>query len=224
MPNPYEVLVERILLGEYSPGTSLGEQEIARDLGVSRTPVREALLRLKYEGLVRIIPRGGIFVEETTIQTIRDVTEVRLVLEECLVRLAVERCSVELVQEFSDWLDRTDQEWPGMTRREWLQRDYEFHQIMYDAADNGALAHHLKLLRRQAVLFWGQLGEKYNSLEAINLDFRTMLEGLEARDAEKCVAVIRRHVLADITRIQTFLNPQPPGMSESPLSKPNREE
>ena len=49
---PYDMLVERILFGDYTPGMNLVEQEIAKELGISRTPVREALLRLKLEGLV----------------------------------------------------------------------------------------------------------------------------------------------------------------------------
>ena len=57
------------------------EQELAAQLGVSRTPVREALLRLRLEGLVRVVPRGGIFVAEASIRQIREITEVRLVLE-----------------------------------------------------------------------------------------------------------------------------------------------
>ena len=74
-------------MGDYVPGRSLSEQEIANDLGVSRTPVREALLRLRLEGLVRIVPRGGIFVAEATLRRAREVTSLRLVLEECLAQL-----------------------------------------------------------------------------------------------------------------------------------------
>ena len=108
---PYDILVDRILSGEYTPGMNLVEQEIARELRISRTPVREALLRLKLEGLVKIIPRGGIYVEEANVQTIRDVTEVRLVLEECLLRWAVERCPASLLQDF-EAIHRLDQPHP----------------------------------------------------------------------------------------------------------------
>ena len=58
----YNRLLAGIALGDYAPGSALKEKELAAELGVSRTPVREALLRLRLEGLVRVVPRGGIFV------------------------------------------------------------------------------------------------------------------------------------------------------------------
>ncbi|MBX3278470.1 MAG: GntR family transcriptional regulator [Acidobacteria bacterium] len=206
---PYDILVERILFGDYAPGMSLVEQDIARELRLSRTPVREALLRLKLEGLVKIIPRGGIYVEEANVQTIRDVTEVRLVLEECLLRLAVDRCPDALLDEIEEWFKRLEPVWSKLTPRQWLERDDQFHQFLYRAGGNQTLAAHLTLLRRKSVLFWSQLGERHNSLEAIIGDFRAIVAALRDRDAETCVEVIGRHVLADLDRIQRFLKPTP---------------
>jgi len=206
---PYDILVERILFGDYTPGMNLVEQDIAKELRLSRTPVREALLRLKLEGLVKIIPRGGIYVEEANVQTIRDVTEVRLVLEECLLRRAAERCPGAILDEFDAWLKDVEPTWSQLQPRQWLERDDEFHQFLYRAGGNQTLANHLTLLRRKAVLFWSQLGERYNSLEGIIDDFREIVSALKARDAEKCVATIGHHVLADLDRIQRFLKPDP---------------
>jgi DNA-binding GntR family transcriptional regulator len=214
---PYEILVERILFGDYTPGMNLVEHDIARELRVSRTPVREALLRLKLEGLVKIIPRGGIYVEEATVQTIRDVTEARLVLEECLLRLAVERKSDSLLAEFEAWFRALEPIWPHLKPRQWLERDDEFHQFLYRAGRNQVLAWHLTLLRRKAVLFWSQLGERHNSLEGIVEDFREIVAGLKSDDVERCVQIIRRHVLADLDRIQRFLKPDPMALTRIPL-------
>lgn len=208
-PTPYDILAERILFGDYAPGMNLVEQDIAKELRISRTPIREALLRLKLEGLVKIIPRGGTYVEEANVQTIRDVTEVRLVLEECLLRLAVERCTGPLLDEFEAWLKVLEPVWNQLSPRQWLERDDEFHQFLYRAGHNQTLASHLTLLRRKSVLFWSQLGERHNSLEGIIVDFREIVTGLRERDAERCVATIGRHVLADLDRIQRFLKPEP---------------
>ncbi len=101
----YDRLLTGIALADYAPGSALNEKELADQLGVSRTPVREALLRLRLEGLVRVVPRGGIFVAETSIRQIREITEVRLVLEECSGRLAVARRSPQWLAEFQAWLD-----------------------------------------------------------------------------------------------------------------------
>lgn len=211
--NAYDVLVERILLGDYAPGTSLVEQEIAEELGVSRTPVREALLRLKVEGLVRIIPRGGIFVAEASIQKVKEVTEVRLVLEEYLGRIAVERCTPQVLRDYEEWLATWEPEWHSLSPREWMQRDGEWHRIVDRAAANQTLSSHLTLLRQQAVLFWGQSTDGgssrvFDSLKEIVGDFRGALDAIQRRDSEACVSVLRHHVLDHVERIQHYMRPE----------------
>ena len=121
----------------------MNEKKLAAQLGVSRTPVREALLRLRFEGLVRVIARGGIFVAETSIRQIREITEVRLVLEECSGRLAVARCSPQSLADFRAWLDACRAEWSGLSGRERMQRDLAFHAFLDRAAANETLAQQL---------------------------------------------------------------------------------
>src|SRR5271165_7695931 len=113
--NIYEVLVERITMGDYVPGVSLSEQDLATELGISRTPVREALLRLKIEGLVRIVPRGGIFVAEPTLRRVREVTSMRLVLEEYLAHLVVDRRSDAWLSKFEEWLSQSRRNWESLS-------------------------------------------------------------------------------------------------------------
>ena len=204
----YEILLERILLGEYLPGTPFLEKEIAKHLGLSRTPVREALLRLKLEGLVNVIPRGGIFVAEASVNKIREVTEVRLILEEFSGRLAVERCRDELLAEFQTWLEAAELAWSSLSPRERKRRDGEFHRFLNRAAGNETLARHLTILRNQGVLFWGQSQERPSLAEIIG-DFKETYDALKEKDAERCVRVLRRHVLDNVERIQKFLKPEP---------------
>jgi len=206
--NPYDVLLERILLGEYPPGTSLVEQDVAKELGVSRTPVREALLRLKLEGLVKIIPRGGIFVSEASVRLIREVTEVRLVLEEYLSHLVVERRTEKWLEEVRSWLRELEVVWPSLSPREWMKRDSEFHHLMDKAAGNEVLSNHLWLLRRQAVLFWGQSADGRASLQGIITDFKDTLQAVTDKDLEKCVKTLHRHILAHVERVQKYMKPE----------------
>jgi DNA-binding GntR family transcriptional regulator len=204
---PYDILLERILLGDYRPGTSLVEQEIAREFGTSRTPVREALLRLKLEGLVKIIPRGGIFVSEASVRLIREVTEVRLVLEEHLSHLVVERRTEKWLEEFRSWLGEIEVVWESLSPREWMKKDSEFHQLMDTAAGNEVLTNHLSLLRRQAVLFWSQSSDGRASLQGIIGDFKDTLQAVTDRDVEKCVRTIQRHIFDHVERVQRYLKP-----------------
>jgi DNA-binding GntR family transcriptional regulator len=206
--NPYDLLLERILMADYAPGKALSEQEIANDLGVSRTPVREALLRLRLEGLVRIVPRGGIFVAEATLRRAREVTSLRLVLEECLAQRVVERRTDAWLKRFSIWLNDCSAHWDSLSSRGWMQKDGEFHQLMEEAAGDAVLAEHLGLLRRQAVLFWGQTTDGNASLKPIIRDFEEIYHAVDRRDVERCIEILRRHVLAHVDRIQTYMRPQ----------------
>ena len=187
----------------------MNERELAAELGVSRTPVREALLRLRLEGLVRVIPRGGIFVAETSVRQIREITEVRLVLEECSGRFAVARCSPQSLADFRFWLDACSEEWSGLSGRERMQRDLAFHAFLDRAAGNETLAQQLTVLRNQAVLFWGQSVAGQYELEPIIDEYREVVDAIEVRDAERCVRALQQHVLQHITRIQSYLRPEP---------------
>ncbi len=204
----YEVLVERITMGDYVPGVSLSEQDLAAELGISRTPVREAFLRLRIEGLVRIVPRGGIFVAEPTLRRVREVTSMRLVLEEYLAHLVVDRRSDQWLRKFEDWLTQCKKIWESLSMRDWMRKDGEFHLLLQEAAGDDVLADHLGLLRRQAVLFWGQTTDGRASLKAILYDFEDCLAAVKKGDTDACVQVLHRHVLAHVDRIQTYLRPE----------------
>lgn len=202
---PYDVLLQRILLGDYPPGAQLTEPEIAKELCISRTPVREALLRLRLEGLVEIIPRGGIFVVEAPIKLIREVTEVRLVLEECLARLVVERRTAQWLGEYEQWLRDLEMLWPTLAPREWMRHDLGFHERLHVAARNEILASNLRRLQRQAVLFWTQSIEDQATLECVITDYRDTLQAAKERDFRACAGVLRRHVLEHVERIRNHM-------------------
>ena len=214
----YDKLLARIALGDYAPGSPLNEKELAAELGVSRTPVREALLRLQLEGLVRIVPRGGIFVAEASIERIREITEVRLVLEECSGRLAVARCSRQTLAEFRAWLDTCSDEWPSLSGRERMRRDMAFHHFIDHAAGNETLAQQLSVLRSQAVLFWGQSVADQYELEPIIEEYREVVNAMEVGDADLCVRSLQQHVLQHVARIQSYIRPEAVPVTSSCVS------
>jgi DNA-binding GntR family transcriptional regulator len=158
--------------------------------------------------LVRVIPRGGIFVAETSVRQIREITEVRLVLEECSGRLAVARCSPQALADFRVWLDACGEEWSGLSGRERMQRDHAFHEFLDRAAGNETLTQQLTVLRNQAVLFWGQSAAGQYELEPIIDEYREVVDAIEVRDAERCVRALQQHVLQHVTQIQSYLRPE----------------
>lgn len=94
----FNTLRQAILRGELKPGERLMEIQLANKLGVSRTPIREAIRKLELEGLVLMIPRKGAEVAEITEKNLRDVLEVRGALEELAVRLACDRIGEEGIE------------------------------------------------------------------------------------------------------------------------------
>ena len=95
----FNTLRQAILRGELKPGERLMEIQLANKLGVSRTPIREAIRKLELEGLVLMIPRKGAEVAEITEKSLRDVLEVRRALEELAVQLACEKITKEEIRE-----------------------------------------------------------------------------------------------------------------------------
>ena len=96
----FNTLRKAILRGELKPGERLMEIQLANKLGVSRTPIREAIRKLELEGLVLMIPRKGAEVAQITEKNMQDVLEVRKALEELSVQLACERITPEQVEDF----------------------------------------------------------------------------------------------------------------------------
>ena len=95
----FNTLRQGILTGELKPGERLMEIHLANKLGVSRTPIREAIRKLELEGLVIMIPRKGAEVADITEKSLRDVLEVRKALEELAVQLACEKITQEELEE-----------------------------------------------------------------------------------------------------------------------------
>ena len=95
----FNTLRQAILRGELKPGERLMEIQLANKLGVSRTPIREAIRKLELEGLVLMIPRKGAEVAEITEKSLKDVLEVRRALEELAVEIACEKMTTQQIEE-----------------------------------------------------------------------------------------------------------------------------
>ena len=102
----FNTLRQAILRGELKPGERLMEIQLANKLGVSRTPIREALRKLELEGLVNMVPRKGAEVADITEKSLRDVLEVRKALEELSVQLACEKITEEEIEELKRVAER----------------------------------------------------------------------------------------------------------------------
>ena len=149
----FNTLRKAILRGELKPGERLMEIQLANKLGVSRTPIREAIRKLELEGLVLLIPRKGAEVAQITEKNMQDVLEVRKALEELSVQLACERITPEQVEEMKMAAEDFREVLKSGDVTKIAEADVKFHDIIFAATNNQRLITLLNNLREQMYRF-----------------------------------------------------------------------
>jgi DNA-binding GntR family transcriptional regulator len=146
----FESLREAIILGRLKPGERLMEIQLAEEMGVSRTPVREAIRKLELEGFVVMVPRKGAYVAGVSVKDIADVFEVRSALEGLAAGLAAERITEEEMEELEMAILHISGEEDLLTV---IKGDSEFHEIIYKASRNHRLTQIITHLSEQISRF-----------------------------------------------------------------------
>ena len=149
----FNTLRKAILRGELKPGERLMEIQLANKLGVSRTPIREAIRKLELEGLVLMILRKGAEVAQITEKNMQDVLEVRKALEELSVQLACERITPEQVEEMKMAAEDFRKVLKSGDVTKIAEADVKFHDIIFAATNNQRLITLLNNLREQMYRF-----------------------------------------------------------------------
>ena len=145
----FKTLRQAILKGELKPGERLLEIHLANKLGVSRTPIREAIRKLELEGLVVMVPRRGAQVAQITEKNLSDVLEVRRALDELAVELACARITEEEKQELQDACVNFENAVATKDNHKIAQADVDFHDIIFQAGRNIRLTQMVNNLAEQ---------------------------------------------------------------------------
>ena len=161
----YQAIRDAIFSGEFESGTRLNQDDLARRLGVSRAPIRDALNRLETEGLVQTLSRaGGVVVAEATEQEMADIYELRAILDTACTRLACERIGEEDLKRLQQIVDETERVTTANDLQGIVQAHAEFHYLIYAASANPELTRVAKNLwdrsYRYRVLALEQRGER----------------------------------------------------------------
>lgn len=193
----YAELLGRISGGEFAAGERLFEQALAQDLGVSRTPVRDALKRLAAEGLVDTAPHKGAQVVSFTAEDTAELYELRAQFEPVACRLAVPRLGEEDLAELEE-LDRRMQEIVAQGRdpAELTALNNAFHAVFVERCGNRHLAIALQALFRPAIVTRTFSQYAPRSLERSMQAHQQLVEAAQARDGEWAEAVMRSHILS----------------------------
>ena len=145
----FNTLREAILKGDLEPGERLMEIALANRLGVSRTPIREAIRKLELEGLVVMIPRRGAQVASITKKDLQDVLEVRSSLEVLATELACERINAEQLDALKGALNRFEEVLGSGDVSVIARADVDFHDVIFSSTGNARLVQILNNLREQ---------------------------------------------------------------------------
>ena len=191
----FQTLRKAILRGELKPGERLMEIALAHKLGVSRTPVREAIRMLEQEGLVIMIPRKGAQVAQITMKDLNDVLEVRMGLEELAMQFACKRITPEQVAELRRALLEIERLLATDDVTALAQADVDFHDIIYRATDNRRLNQIINNVREQMYRYRVEYLKDSRIRGTLLQEHREIYQAVAARDTEKARAYIRQHIM-----------------------------
>lgn len=149
----YEELRMQILTGKIKPGTRMMEIELAQDMDVSRTPIREAIRKLEKEGLVVIKPRKGAYASEVSIKDMVDILEVRGTLEGLAASYAAERMTSKEKEELIDISKKFDEAVARGDMAEMISYDTKFHHLIVESSRNNHLIHMVEQLQELVLRF-----------------------------------------------------------------------
>lgn len=200
----FEKLRDNILSGVYREKEELKEAAVGEELGVSRTPVREALRQLELEGLVKIIPNKGAYVTGITPKDVKDIYKIRSMLEGLCARWATEHITEEQMTQLEEilLLSEFHLKKPSEGRAEQMaELDGRFHEVLYEASDSRILKHmlsdfhkYVQMARKMSVGFKDR-AEK--SLE----EHRGILEAIREKDADLAEEMANRHIMNVIANL-----------------------
>lgn len=198
----YSTIKRRILYLEYSPGQILNENVLAEEFGVSRTPVREALYKLEWEKLITIMPRTGAMITQVEFQKLRDVYQIRIIVEGLLGRLAAEKISKDQIQELENLKEQLRK---AKAPEELIDTDMKFREVLNASANNSILKEISDYLYNLTLRVWYLVFDNNNLSgelqEGIN-EYEKMIEVLSKRDPQEAENLRQKIIIGYVERIK----------------------
>jgi DNA-binding GntR family transcriptional regulator len=206
-----ELIREAIIDGRLEPGRRLKEEELARELGISRTPIREALLMLQAEGLVDAIPNRGAMVSVHTPEDLDDLYQLRALLEGYAARRAASRISdaqVETLRKSCERFDRLD---PDTDLRGVVRENMLFHSTIFEAAGSSRLESMVRRVVELPLVYKSYIWYSPDQ-QRISVHYhRQIANALAARDAERAELIMKEHIFEARDLLVAHLREHPEG-------------
>lgn len=189
-----DTLRQAIVDGVFKPGERLMEIKLADEMGVSRTPVREAIRKLEIEGFVELVPRRGTYVSDISVKDITDVYEIRIVLDVLAAVLSTERITPEEINKMRSLLDDIDAHIKKGEFDQIVEADSAFHDVLYQASHNQRLVMMINNLRDQFTRLRMRSMKYPGRLKNTQREHRELVDAIAARDIERAKATVCSHL------------------------------
>ncbi|NWF91706.1 MAG: GntR family transcriptional regulator [Syntrophaceae bacterium] len=191
----YEYLKSAILSGRFDPGTRLAEEHLARETGVSRTPVREALHKLELEGLVKPLETRGFIVSRDSKEEVEELFEIRAVLEGYALRVISQTISDGHLEELNVFIEKAEDALRNGRTDEVYRWNTKFHDTLHQMVTDKHRLHRLMVNVRKYALRYRRNTLKYPDGVRRTIDgHRKIVLALKLRDPELCERVMREHI------------------------------
>ena len=189
-----ENLRERIVSGEFVLGEQLSEARIAKDLEVSRTPVREAINRLEMEGLLVVEPQRGSFVFNLEPDELAKLCDARVCLESTALTQAILERPRELHKALSECVERMTAARNAGDDAEYLAQDTLFHQCFFDSADNRFLNEAYQTIALKMAAVRNRLGRHPDHMAKSYREHGELVNAIDERNTNKALKILKSHI------------------------------
>lgn len=190
----FNTLRQAILRGELKPGERLMEIQLANKLGVSRTPIREAIRKLELEGLVLMVPRKGAEVADISEKSLRDVLEVRKALEELAVKLTCDKIKCAQIRELKHAAEEFRKTLKSSDITQIAEADVRFHDVIYEATDNQKLVQLLNNLREQMYRYRIEYLKRQEAYPQLLAEHEEIIRRIEGKEKELAAKIVCKHI------------------------------
>jgi DNA-binding GntR family transcriptional regulator len=190
----YTLIKEEIVNCGMSPGSVICEDVLVEKFGTSRTPIREALLRLQRERLVDIFPRQGTFVSQISLKDIYEIYQLRLIIEHKTVKISCRNLNPVILEKFRNFFIRLETEDCPYT--EWFRQDRNLHSYIVDCSGNSHLRQMYATIMDQNLRMRILAGKFPDRMRETNHEHIAILDALLSKNADRAEEVMAAHIVS----------------------------
>lgn len=189
----YQILKKRIQYCEIAPGEPISERSLIEELNIGRTPIREALLRLKNDGFIKIFPQRGIFVSEISLTDVIENYQILEIVETAIFSMTCKQVDKEKLKYFRTLFTSVLENKRSLSTLEYMENDWEFHYCLVEKIQNQRLLEILKQVYERNTRF-RVTGYRKRLVHDMIAEHMEILEFTENGECEKACAALRDHI------------------------------